>query len=233
MGEAVKIEYGKNIFDIRLERKKRKTMTISVLPDGSIEASAPISAEIEDITARLKKRARWIKKQKVYFSQFDPRTPAPRYVPGETHLYLGKQYRLRHREDIKSNIKLTGKFLEITGPKFNSSTAEKLLKKWYREMTVPTFSRRLDVCMRRFPQTPRPELHIRRFKSRWGGMSKSGKLTLNADLIRAPIECIDYVIVHELCHIEHPHHGSKFWKLLNQKLPAWQTTKHKLEIALS
>ena len=78
----------------------------------------------------------------------------------------------------------------------------------------------------------RPKLILKSFKKRWGGMSKDGKLTLNKDLVRAPLECIDYVIIHELCHIEFPHHGSEFWSLLRQKLPNWKKQKNRLEVAL-
>ena len=92
---AVSISYGSHKFDVRVEYRDRKTMAISVLPDSSIVAVAPMGTALEDIQQRLRKRARWIKKQVDYFTQFKPLTPPRQFVAGETHLYAGRQYRLK------------------------------------------------------------------------------------------------------------------------------------------
>lgn len=86
--------------------------------------------------------------------------------------------------------------------------------------------------MEKFMGRAAPELVVRRLKKRWGSLSPSGRLTLNADLVRAPVECIDYVIVHELCHMEHPHHGPAFTRLLAAKFDGWRKIKHRLELRL-
>lgn len=78
----------------------------------------------------------------------------------------------------------------------------------------------------------RPCLHIRKLKTRWGSLSPRGILTLNVDLIRAPGECIDYVIAHELCHLKHRDHGADFYRLLERMMPDWERRKLKLELAL-
>lgn len=77
------------------------------------------------------------------------------------------------------------------------------------------------------------ELHIRKMKSRWGSYAPSGRLTLNLELIKAPIECIDYVIAHELCQAVYPHHGPKFYRLLETVMPDYSRRKAKLELTLS
>jgi len=80
---------------------------------------------------------------------------------------------------------------------------------------------------------PVPKLSIRRMKTRWGSLSPKGTLTLNVALIRAPRECIEYVITHELCHMKHPRHDGAFYKLLERHMPDWERRKHKLEMALA
>ena len=75
-------------------------------------------------------------------------------------------------------------------------------------------------------------MKIMQLKKRWGSLSKNGTLTLNRDLIKAPKECIEYVIIHELCHLEHHNHGPEFYRLLERSLPDWVKRKHKLEMAL-
>ena len=84
----------------------------------------------------------------------------------------------------------------------------------------------------KLPGSTLPRLAIRRMKTRWGSMSPNGTLTLNSDLVRAPRECIEYVVTHELCHLKHRHHDAAFYGLLEQHMPDWEKRKHKLELAL-
>lgn len=229
---AVSISYGSHKFDVRVEYRDRKTMAISVLPDSSIVAVAPLETALDDIQQRLRKRARWIQKQVDYFTQFKPLTPPRQFVAGETHLYAGRQYRLKLHEGEGNQVKLKGRFFHVSMKQPSSEMAGKLMKVWYRDKAHALFQRRLKECMRRFPDVNAPTLQLKAFRARWGGMTQDGRLTLNPDLVRAPVECIDYVIMHELCHIEHPHHGPEFWRLLERKLPSWQQAKHRLEMSL-
>ena len=232
MSVSIEISYGQIVFEVCVEYSQRKTLGISVLPDCSVVAVAPENTSLELIQAKVKNRAHWIKKQVDYFGQFKPRTPPRQYVSNETHLYLGRQYRLKLVESSTSDLKLKGQFFLASSPEISPEKAKQLLSSWYTKKAASIFQRRLDLCIPRFPQASQPILRSKSLKRRWGSMSTDGILTLNSNLIRAPVECIDYVILHELCHIEHPHHGSEFWNLLSKKLPSWQKTKHKLELAL-
>ena len=69
-------------------------------------------------------------------------------------------------------------------------------------------------------------------QKRWGSLSDKGTVTLNTDLIRAPKECIDYVVTHELCHLKYNNHGPEFYKLLDSVIPGWEKIKHKLELSM-
>lgn len=230
--QSVLVDYGRHVFTVVLEYRDRKTMSISVLPDCSIIAVAPTGSAVTDIVQRVRKRARWIKRQLDYFDQFKPLTPPRRFVAGETHLYLGRQYRLKFFDGDSEGVKLKGRFFQITARDTSLERAQTLMSQWYGLRAADVFQRRLSLCLKRFPETKHPDLKLRKFKARWGGMSPKGILTLNPDLVRAPLECIDYVITHELCHMEFPHHGPEFWALLKQKLPDWQRLKHKLEMSL-
>ena len=231
--QVIAFSYGKNEYTARVERRDRKTLAISVLPDCSIEAIAPLQMPDEIIEQRLCKRARWINRQIAYFAQFQPRTPERRFVSGETHLYLGRKYRLKITAGEVSSVKLKAGYFHIACKDGDLSLAGPLLWRWYREKAEDKFSERLEHCMIKFKSHKRPKMMIRQLKKRWGSLTPQGLLTLNLDLIRAPVECIDYVIIHELCHLEEPHHGSAFTSLLEQKLHGWQAKKHKLELRLS
>ena len=104
--------------------------------------------------------------------------------------------------------------------------------KWQVQIRFTGYPSRTKTFIRKEEALAWGRLKLRKFKARWGGMSSKSILTLNPDLVRAPLECIDYVITHELCHIEFSHHGPEFWTLLQQKLPDWQRLKHKLEMSL-
>ncbi len=90
---------------------------------------------------------------------------------------------------------------------------------------------RLDACWATFPADGhhRPTLRLKHMRTRWGSMSPKGNMSLRLDLIRAPDECIDYVILHELCHLVHPNHGREFWALVEQLVPDWKRRKRLLE----
>ena len=105
-GEILQLPYGETILEFRLERRNRKTLSISVSPNLSIEAVAPMDAPREKIVEKVRKRAPWIQKQLRYFAQFQPRTPERRFVAGETHLYLGRQYKLKVVPHFQEHVRL-------------------------------------------------------------------------------------------------------------------------------
>lgn len=93
--ERSHIEYGGHRIDFAVVRRRRRTLEIAVEPDATVVVAAPLDAPIEAIVEKVRKRAPWIQRQQSFFSQFMPRTPERRYLAGETHLYLGRQYRLK------------------------------------------------------------------------------------------------------------------------------------------
>ena len=98
------IQYGQTEIEFRLEHRDRETLEIAVEPDATVSVVAPIGTSLEDVFAKVKKRAAWIRKQQRYFSQFLPRTPDRQYVSGETHLYLGRQYRLKIVPHVQKRV---------------------------------------------------------------------------------------------------------------------------------
>lgn len=229
------VSYGRKTIDFKLLFCERKTMEIAVHPDSSVIVKAPVQSDIELIENKIIKRARWILRQQQYFSQFNPRTPARSYVNGETHLYLGKQYRLKISKASENTVKLSRGFFHITFR--NASTPDVirlLLNQWYMEKAKVQFGESLNRCWQKFDhlEFEKPNLSVKRMQKRWGSLSNKGTLTLNTTLIRAPKECIDYVVTHELCHLKHHNHSPEFYKLLDAVVPGWEKIKHKLELSL-
>lgn len=229
------VSYGTSEIAFNLTYSDRETLEIAVYPDQVVWVTAPKDASLDDIEEKVLKRAQWIVKQKRYFGRFEQGKDEFEYISGETHRYLGRQYRLKVIQVDSSEgetVKLKGQFLRIrTRRKENSHHTKELLDRWYRDHAANKFNERLDLCLQNLQKydIPRPELKLYSMDKRWGSYTTSGKVLLNPELVKHPTYCIDYVIVHELCHTKHPHHDKKFYRLLNKVLPDWQKRKHKLE----
>ncbi len=211
----------------------RRTLGIEVHPDQRVIVRAPLGCADEVVSARVAKRAAWISRQIAEFQRYSPRTPQRQYVSGETHLYLGRQYRLKVAPGESASVKMSrGQLVVNLAEKIDSGRVRTMLHRWYLNRAKQVFREVLDQCLPPFKGHRRPRMIVRAMKSRWGSLSPTGTLTLNADLVRAPRICVEYVVVHELCHLKHRDHSAEFYKLLDRAMPDWQERKRKLEAAL-
>jgi len=227
------IQYGEHRIAFTVVRRDRKTLEIGVEPDATVVVAAPHDASMEAIFAKVRIRAAWVRRQQRFFSQFLPRTPERRFVSGETHLYLGRQYRLKVLACEKPGVKMIRGFIVVRSRESGRNEMTRgLIEKWYRDRARIKFTERLELNLTRFvdPESFRPRaLIIRTMRRRWGSLSAFSRLVLNRRLIEAPVDGIDYVITHELCHVAEPHHGSRFYALLDGVMPDWRTRKENLE----
>lgn len=227
------IQYGEHRIDFTIVRRERTTLEIAVEPDASVVVAAPKDTTLAAIEEKVRRRAAWIRRQQQYFLQFLPRTPDRLYVAGETHLYLGRQYRLKVVPHIQAGVKLLRGFIVVqTHRPERAEITRQLVEAWYRQRAHSKFAERLEINLLRFPSPEdfRPKsLIVRQLRQRWGSMSPASRLLLNRRLIEAPLDAIDYVITHELCHIAVPSHGPEFFKLLGRVLPDWPKRKCRLE----
>lgn len=226
------IKFGKECIKISLSFKERKTLKISVHPDKTITVDAPEGKKLQDILTRVRKRTPWIIKQRDYFERFQPLLTKRRYVSGESHYYLGRQYRLKVRKNSEQSVKLIGKYINVYTPYVtDSNEIKKLLQGWYRRHAEAFFPQRLNLYARAINRmnVNHPEIKIRQMKKRWGSCSKAGAVVLNTELVKAPLHCIDYVIMHEICHLKISPHDNRFYKLLEKYMPDWKLRKGRLE----
>ncbi len=212
----------------------RRTVAISVHPDRSVVVTAPTGAADRDLERLLGKRLRWILKQQQDFEDMPPPTSPRQWVGGETHRYLGRQYRLKIAEGRPAGVRLKGRFFYVTVPSpAHAKTICHAMEHWYRARAHEILNRRVDVCLAASPalRVPRPEVVVRAMTQRWGSCSPSGRILLNVDLVKLPVSCIDYVVTHELCHLRIRNHGAAFWRLLGRCLPSWTTARRRLHRA--
>lgn len=142
-------------------RRRRKTLEIAVEPDASVVVTAPLDAPVEAIVEKVRKRAAWVRRQQHFFSQFLPRTPPRRYVAGETHLYLGRQYRLKVVRDVRPGVQMIRGFIIVqTREPDQPEVTRRLVETWYRKRARAKFAERLEATLARFPNPEafRPEV---------------------------------------------------------------------------
>ncbi len=229
------LKYGREYIVFEVVYTTRKTMEIAVHPDTRIIVKVPIGTAADKIAARLAKRARWIRKQLNYFQQFVPRTPPREYAGGETHLYLGRQYRLKIRKGKESDVKLKGAYFQISIPdQKNRQDVKRLIDDWYKKHARKIFDQRLEICFEKATglKVTLPNIQLRKMSKRWGSCSQAGYILLTPELIKAPLYCIDYVIMHELCHLKDHTHSHKYYRLLAKFMPDWERRKERLEKAV-
>jgi len=226
------IKYGTSSIKFDLQFADRKTLGIQVHPNSKVYVVAPIDSDLKKIKAKVKSKANWILKQQEFFLSFHPLTPARKYVNGETHLYLGKQYRLKIIQSKKEIVKLKRGYIEIhTIDKKDKDKIKGQLSIWYSNKAnfhfANLFNQLLPITKTFYQQ--KVVLKHRWLKKRWGSCSSKGTITLNTELIKAPRKCIEYVIIHEFCHLAYLNHSKAFYNLLEEKLPNWRETKNYLE----
>lgn len=210
----------------------RKSLEIAVHPDKSVVIKAPLTSTIETIEEKIKKRARWIKRQIAYFDQFDPYTPERKYVDGESHLYLGCKYRLKIEQSDKNKVLLKNGYFLIESTSDQHEHIKDLMGSWYKRHAKLCLLKIFDDCWEIFKKSnlSKPHLKLQTMHKRWGSLSGKGQLTLNVHLIQTPKACIEYVVIHELCHLIHHDHSANFYRLLNRTMSDWSKRKHKLEM---
>ena len=227
------IQFGSKQIDFRLNYSNRKTLGITVTPDLYVYVKAPIDTSVERVKEKLRKKAPWIIKQQSYFLTFQPKTPSRRFVAGETHLYLGRQYRLKVINSKIESVKLKGKLIEVTAT--DKSRVKQLVGEWYLQNAKSKFGAIAQPLIADFKKhkIEPSSIILRHMPTRWGSCTPEGKVILNPELIKAPKGCIEYVIIHELCHLVHHDHTQKFIDLQNKEMPNWEKWKTKLENLLA
>lgn len=228
-----KIQYGSATISYSLEYKDRKTLGITVNPEMEVLVKAPKNSSLEKIRQKVRKRADWILKQQSYFLSFHPKITKRKYVSGESHLYLGRKYLLKVKDEDFNSVKYKGSSIEVSTK--NRDNVCKLLNDWYREKANIKFLEIAQPLIERFQKynVEPSEVRTQEMPKRWGSCTPKGKIILNPELIKAPKASIEYVIVHELCHLVERDHNQAFFELQTKEMPDWKKWKNKLENLLA
>ncbi len=215
--------------DCEIVRMQRRTVAIQIHPDKRIELKVPLLYNIEEVEPFLVKHHRWI------FNRLDvpekkSREPK-KFVDGEMHYFLGKQYPLRIIISPENTVEFRDDTI-IVYAKYNvSDLIAVLLERWYYQQAHQVFqeiSIPLMKQMKKYNVLPK-SFTIKKMKTRWGSCSSKGSINLNLDLIKLPEGCIKAVILHELCHLVHMNHSKEFYALMTAEMPDWKVWDKQLK----
>ena len=219
------------VYELR-KSAKRRSLSIEVLPELRVVVRAPLRLPQRDIEDFIAARAVWIAAQLAHFRSAPQPPLLPSFCDGTSHYYLGRPYRLQLDAAARAGVERRADRLVIGGEAARDQRAtRKALTGWYRARAREEFATILMACYQhpRFQAYPCPRLQIRAMRTRWGSLGGRRGMSLNLILIQAPRECIEFVVMHELCHLRYHGHGKGFYQLLDNVCPEWRAHKRLLE----
>ena len=231
--ESVDINGEKIVFFV--QRKNIKNINLKVNLDRKVTMSIPMKMEIEIAKEFVKKKAEWIKKQQNYYELLAEQKENITFENGETVYLLGKQYKMKIIPSTKNTISVKGKYFEINIKENyieNKKYIRKVYDKWlkeYAEQILNNLIIRYQAILKKY-NIKIPKLEIRQMKTRWGScIPACNKVIFNLNLIKTPMCCIEYVVLHELSHFKYQNHSKKFYNFITIFMPDWKERKKILD----
>lgn len=217
--------------EVHVVRKDIKNLHLAVYPpDGRVRVAAPLAVTNAAVRVAVIRNLPWLRSRQAAFEK-QPRQSEREYVSGESHYYLGRRYLLRVIETAGLvDVVLRGRTRIELHVRAGSDIAqrERVLKAWYRAQLREILAPIIDTWQRRLGLEA-SAWGIKRMKTKWGtSHAQVRRLWFNLELAKKSLECIEYVVVHELVHFVVPHHDERFQALMDRHLPKWRFLRAEL-----
>ncbi len=210
--------------------KDIKNIYLSIYPPtGKVRISAPYRLDIDTLRIFAISKLGWIRKQRIKLQQQD-RESVRDYVERESHYYLGRRYLLNvWKTDSSPKIELKHSTIEMHArPNMSVNKKQQVLDEWYRQRlkdmipaVILKWEGKLNVHV--------SEFGVKKMKTRWGSCNqRAGRIWLNLELAKKPTQCLEYVIVHEMAHLQEKKHGERFAAIMDNALPMWRVHREEL-----
>lgn len=212
--------------------ERRRSLRIVVTPQLGVNVFAPTRTSRKRLDEAIQRRAQWIVDTLARVATCQLVSLPNRLVTGEKVTYLGRDYRLAVVQDISKSADLVLDTLVIAVPDpQDERLVARWIDRWYRERGSEVFSKYIRTCVRVASAygVTEPTFTIRSMRARWGSCSSTGRVTLNLKLLLVPETCIEYVVMHELCHMVHHNHSKRYYALLTKCMPDWKERKRILD----
>jgi hypothetical protein len=231
------VQYGNRRINFEIRRgNRKKTVAIHVNPTAPITVLSPRCLDEEKIRMILHKKARWIIEKQEQIKKNGNSSSEKQFVSGESFTYPGKYYRLKVMKSITETEEkcrlVGGRFLVEVNEKSDNENDRTAIKKalldWYLEHAEEKIGERASRFARLIGKWP-ASIKIKNQEKRWGSCSRTGIILFNWKIIMAPISVMDYVIIHELCHLIYPHHSTQFWQKVQSIIPDYKRRREWLK----
>ena len=219
------------LIDYKIVYSRRRSVGINIGPDSGVVVRAPYRTSLKTIEKIVRSKSKWIKKHLERHSSLIRLNENKEYIDGESHYYRGNEYFLRLVVSERSFVNIIGDIIEIGLKSEEDKIKIKvLLDRWYREMAQELFRGKFnDILLRLKDYNFLPAgFNVRVMKGRWGSCNSKGKITISADLVKLEETYLEYVILHELCHLKHHNHSPEYYRLLSEVFPKWKSVRKDL-----
>jgi len=217
-----------NAVDYKLvrSRKRKRSLSLKLCADGEIQLNVPHNTDVKIIEDFIVAKYAWIESKQKLRVNHNKLNPF-KYKDGEIHQYLGEEYYLKIICSSQSKVKINQNCIIVYHQK--KSSIKNVLNNWYRAQALEYLKQRSHLFANSYNLPKINKIKVRKMKARWGSCNSRRDITYNIHLIKASPESIDYVIVHELCHLIHQNHSPQFYRLQSQLNPNWKVQKARLD----
>lgn len=220
-------DYGTRKIEFTLEYRKRKTMEIRVEPPDIVNVVAPLNTSEDMVIKIVKNKSPWIIQKLYELKNIEYRKIKREFVNGESFMYLGRNYSLQIIDNI--NVKMPevklyqGKFY-ITSNTREENILKKAMENWYRKKTLEKIKEKVKYYQSYFKEIPL-NIKVKEQQKRWASCTSRNELLFNWRCVMAPSNVLDYIVVHEMCHMVHKNHSKEFWNLVSSIIPDYEDRK--------
>lgn len=216
--------------ELRMNTRRRSRVGISISPAGHVVLDAPPSTGRDEMISLVYEHRRWLKYRLTKVKEETSHMGKLGYKPGEIIRFLGKSLILEHHDS--SEFVQAGQTLRA--PFGNEASVREGVRNWYRQQAQTVFAGVLEgLLYLPWLESELPSWRHRFMKSQWGSCSAKGVISLNTHLVRTPVRLIEFVAMHELCHLKHRDHSRRFYSLLSQYMPDWSARSKELALNIS
>ncbi len=206
-------------FQIKIKKtSRRKTISLEV-KEGYVQVIVPIALSEKEIKNIIDKKTNWIK-SKLLQQKIEPSYQKKKFISGELFLYLGKNYRLKIIESKSPAVELIENNIYVY-KRNKGRSVHGLLVNWYKVQALKLFEKKINEFSKIMQVNPK-SISTRTYSKRWGSCSSKGDISFNWRILMAPSSIIDYVIVHELCHLIHHDHSPRYWRTVKSFYPNYK-----------
>jgi predicted metal-dependent hydrolase len=219
-----KIRYGTISIPYKIFKTRRIKTSEVIVDADTITVRVPFNKDKTEIQKLVLDKARWILRKQKEYRETTPEVRKPSFKENTTLPYLGNNYSLMiNKNQARDSIEIVdGKFIVgVKSAKVSSSTLKKVYENWITEKAQDIFEDKVRKYSKKIGVRAKG-VAIKNLRNRWGSLTKSGAINLNLNLVKAPEDIVDYIVLHELCHLRIKEHSHHYWELVHRFMPNYQ-----------